>query len=190
MKQVYEAIGVGYARARRPDPRIEALISQALGDAVTVVNVGAGTGNYEPTGGRVMAVEPALEMLSQRPANKHPSVRAIAEALPFQDQAFEVRAPGVEEVRDHLEVRSVTPVPIPWDCIDGFAGAYWGRPEAYLDPSVRAGISSLAQLSPELVERCASRLEGDLAFGSWDARYGNLRSLPEFDLGYRLVVAG
>ena len=60
----------------------------------------------------------------------------------------EVRAPGVEDVQAHLDVHTVVPVPVPADCIDGFAGSYWRRPEAYLDPSVRAGISSLAQLSP------------------------------------------
>jgi len=62
-------------------------------------------------------------------------------------------------------------------------------PEAYLDPAVRAGISSLALLSPGDAERGAQRLRGDLASGDWDARFGYLRDLPELDLGYRLVVA-
>ena len=89
----------------------------------------------------------------------------------------------------HLNVHTVVTVPVPADCIDGFAGAYWRRPEAYLDPSVRAGISSLAQLSPEVAERCVQRLRQDLASGEWDARYGDLRDLPEIDLGYRLLTA-
>ena len=76
------------------------------------------------------------------------------------------------------------------DCVDGFAGAYWGWPEAYLDPAVRAGISSLALLSPADAERGAARLREDLESGAWDARFGHLRELPELDLGYRLVVAG
>jgi len=76
------------------------------------------------------------------------------------------------------------------ECPDGFAGAYWGRPEAYLDPAVRASISSLALLSPADAERGAARLREDLESGAWDARFGHLRELPELDLGYRLVVAG
>ena len=89
MKQVYETIGVGYAGARRPDPRIQELINRSLGDARTVLNVGAGTGNYEPVDRRVVAVEPALEMLAQRPADRPPAVRAVAEALPFPNYAFD-----------------------------------------------------------------------------------------------------
>ena len=75
-------------------------------------------------------------------------------------------------------------------CVDGFAGAYWGRPEAYLDPTVRASISSLALLPPADAERGSQRLRDDLESGAWDARFGHLRELPELDLGYRLVVAG
>ena len=88
------------------------------------------------------------------------------------------------------------------ECPDGFscAGAdrlcrrvrrgLLGRPEAYLDSAVRAGISSLALLSPADAERGAARLREDLESGAWDARFGHLRELPELDLGYRLVVAG
>lgn len=96
----------------------------------------------------------------------------------------------MRNVRPVLDVRNVSPVPVPADCTDGFAGAYWRRPEAYLDPVVRAGISSLALLSPNHSERGARRLREGLASGAWDARFGFLRELPEFDLGYRLVVAG
>ena len=59
-----------------------------------------------------------------------------------------------------------------------------------VDPAVRAGISSLALLSPKDAERGAKRLRDDLESGEWDARFGHLRELPEFDLGYRLIVAG
>ncbi len=62
-------------------------------------------------------------------------------------------------------------------------------PRRYLDPSVRAGISSLAQLPPEVAEWCAQGLRQDLASGEWDARFGYLRELTELDLGYRLVIA-
>lgn len=244
--QVYDSIGVGYSAARRPDPRIHQLIVASLGDALSVVNVGAGAGNYEPSDRRVVAVDPSLTMVAQRRTGAGPAARAVAEALPFRDQTFdaalatftlhhltdlavglselrrvakrqvillfepseswkfwlveyfpdclslpsEISAPGVDDVRAHLAVHTVTGVPVPADCTDGFAGAYWRRPEAYLDPSVRAGISSLALLSPADAERGVQRLREDLASGAWDARYGYLRELSEIDLGYRLLIAG
>lgn len=101
----------------------------------------------------------------------------------------EIRAPSIEDLQMRLAVQTVAPVPVPADCIDGFAGAYWCRPESYLDPSVRAGISSLAQLPAEVAERCVQRLRQDLASGEWDAHYGYLRELTELDLGYRLLIA-
>ena len=86
---LYERIGGGYARHRRSDPRIVAQIDRALGDARSVVNVGAGTGSYEPDGRRVAAVEPSAVMLAQRAAHAAPAVRGIAEALPIADQAVD-----------------------------------------------------------------------------------------------------
>lgn len=83
---VYDEIGAGYARYRRPDPRIQAQIGDALGDARTVCNVGAGAGSYEPPDRTVVAVEPARRMLAQR---ARPGVRAVAEALPFAAGAFD-----------------------------------------------------------------------------------------------------
>ena len=242
--QLYQSIGNSYSAARQPDPRIQRLINAALGDAQTIVNVGAGTGNYEPADRRLVAVEPSLAMLNQRRAGAAPAIRAVAEALPFGDQTFEaalviltlhhwtdlasglselrrvasrqvillfepkisrqfwlfeyfpeclslpsdMRAPGIEDLRTHLHIQTVVPVPVPADCTDGFAGAYWRRPESYLDPSVRAGISSLAQLSLEGAERGVERLRQDLESGEWDARYGELRELTELDLGYRLLI--
>ncbi|MGH9231136.1 MAG: class I SAM-dependent methyltransferase, partial [Acidimicrobiales bacterium] len=89
MEATYDRIGRLYRRHRRPDPRIAARIDRALGDAVTVVNVGAGTGSYEPGGRRVIAVEPSGVMVAQRPAGAAPAVRAVAEALPFIDGRFD-----------------------------------------------------------------------------------------------------
>jgi SAM-dependent methyltransferase len=86
---LYDRIGDGYSRTRVPDERIGTLISDALGDAVTVVNVGAGTGNYEPCGRDVTAVEPSAAMIAQRPEASAPVVRACAEALPFPNQSFD-----------------------------------------------------------------------------------------------------
>lgn len=242
----YEVIGRGYARARRADPRIAAQIHAAIGDARTVVNVGAGTGSYEPTDRPVVAVEPSTMMLTQRLPGAAPAVQALAEKLPFGDGAFdaamavltvhhwrnasaglaelarvarrqlivmnegsrghrfwladyfpdlltvptETSPPTVAVIERHLDVRAVEPVLVPGDCRDGFLCAYWNRPEAYLDPAVRAGMSPLAQLSPANAEQGCSRLRDDLASGVWESRHGHLRGLACYDWGYRLIIAG
>lgn len=71
----YDRIGLGYSRFRKPDPRIAARLMSALGDARTVINVGAGTGSYEPTDRVVLAVEPSEEMVKQRPPDAAPCIR-------------------------------------------------------------------------------------------------------------------
>ena len=81
----YELHGRTYARHRRADPRIAARIRAALGDVRTVVNVGAGTGSYEPSDCEVVAVEPSATMRAQRPAGAAPAIDGHAEALPFAD---------------------------------------------------------------------------------------------------------
>lgn len=129
----YDRIGVGYARYRRPDPRIAARIHEALGDARAVVNVGA---------------------------------------------------------VDGLGGARVVPVPVPHDCSDGFFGAYWRRPDAYLDPEVRASISTFSLVAPEAVDEAVRRLREDLGSGAWRRRFGALLELDDLDLGYRLVIAG
>lgn len=85
----YDRLGRGYSRVRRPDPRIAAQIDAALGSARTVLNVGAGTGSYEPEGREVTAVEPSAEMIGQRPAGSAPVVQGSAEDLPFEDRSFD-----------------------------------------------------------------------------------------------------
>jgi SAM-dependent methyltransferase len=85
----YDRIGVGYRQVRRPDSRIAARIEAALGGAETVLNVGAGTGSYEPAERTVTAVEPSAVMIEQRPPDAAPVVQARAEALPFGDGEFE-----------------------------------------------------------------------------------------------------
>jgi SAM-dependent methyltransferase len=87
--QLYDSIGATYTVTRRTEPRIAARIWAALGDARTVVNVGAGTGSYEPPGRDVTAVEPSALMRAQRPAGAAPCVAATAESLPFGDQSFD-----------------------------------------------------------------------------------------------------
>ncbi|MGV3512690.1 MAG: class I SAM-dependent methyltransferase [Novosphingobium sp.] len=86
---LYDIIGVDYERLRRADPRIMKLIYAALGDAQSVVNVGAGTGSYEPIGRQVTAVEPSAEMIAKRALDAAPAVQARAEALPFADGSFD-----------------------------------------------------------------------------------------------------
>ena len=87
--QLYDTIGATYTVTRRTEPRIAAQVWAALGDARTVLNVGAGTGSYEPPGLDVTAVEPSAVMRAQRPASAAPCVDATAESLPFEDQSFD-----------------------------------------------------------------------------------------------------
>ena len=87
--QLYDTIGATYTVTRRTEPRIAEQVWAALGDARTVVNVGAGTGSYEPPDRDVIAVEPSALMRAQRPAGAAPCVAAVAERLPFEDQSFD-----------------------------------------------------------------------------------------------------
>src|SRR5690606_39256993 len=89
-RPVYDRIGRGYAAHRVADPRWQAAIDAAVGDAATVANVGAGAGSYEPAGRTRVAVEPSSRMIGQRPAGAAPAVRGVAEALPLRDGAAEV----------------------------------------------------------------------------------------------------
>lgn len=84
----YGEIGGSYRRFRQPEPMIAAQILEALGDATTVLNVGAGTGSYEPTDREVTAVEPSASMRAQRPANLSAAINAVAEDLPFAAASF------------------------------------------------------------------------------------------------------
>ena len=241
MAASYDTIGVDYARLRRPDPRIGAMIADALGDARTVLNVGAGAGSYEPPDRSVTALEPSIEMIRQRAPSAAPVVQGRAEALPFEDDAFDAsmailtvhhwadRAKGLAEMRRVTQGRivlltfdpshwgfwladyipdlvalderqmppmaeyrrwlgpvEVRPVPIPHDCTDGFLCAYWRRPRAYLDPKVRAAISSFHALGD--VSDALARLDADLDGGAWFERYGGLLDLVAYDAGYRLVT--
>ncbi len=239
----YDDIGRTYTRTRATDPRIAAAIWEALGDARTVVNVGAGTGNYEPPDREVTAVEPSAVMIAQRSSDAAPVVQGSAESLPFEDGSFDAamavltihhwsdwRA-GIDEMRrvarrivlfswdpsfarrlwvtaeyfpfvgeeentfpsladqaGAVRATSVTPVLIPHDCKDGFYGAYWRYPAAYLDPEVRAGISVLASRDADELAPGLAQLEDDLRTGAWEERHADLLERDELDLGYRLLV--
>jgi SAM-dependent methyltransferase len=243
--RLYDSISSTYTDTRREDERVAARIHGAIGSAERVINVGAGTGNYEPRDRLVVGVEPSSEMISKRPPGTGPAVRAVAEALPFRSDSFDVatatltlhhwqdRRQGMTEMRrvaprqvillfdpaetyrfwaidywptalslpseqtpptpkdvaEVLNVIDVQPVAIPIDCRDGFGAAFWGRPEAYLDSDVQQGMSWLAQLPRSVLAEGSARLDTDLRSGDWDRRYGQLRDLPELDVGYRLVTA-
>ena len=95
--------------------------------------------------------------------------------------------PSIEDFRKALGHVEVHPLPIPHDCVDGFLGAYWRRPHAYLDAGVRSAISTFAKLHD--MGHGLDRLRRDLQDGSWARRYGDLLDQPEIDLGYRIVIA-
>lgn len=240
----YDVLGRTYATTRHADPRIAAAIHAALGDARSVVNIGAGTGSYEPPTTR-LAVEPSSVMVSQRPAGAAPVVRAAAEAIPLPDDSVDAALavltvhhwtdlarglseltrvarrrlvvftwnpervasfwlladylPAVERTdRSHaipidtlralLPGARVSPVPIPHDCTDGFGAAFWRRPEAYLDPAVRAGMSMFTRHpDPAAVDAGLARLAADVESGRWRDEHADLVARDSFDVGYVLL---
>lgn len=111
MSALYDTIGLNYANLRKPDPRIARYIEAALGDARTVVNVGAGAGSYEPENRQVTAVEPSSRMIEQRKNTQAPVIQSSAENLPFVDGSYDAgmavltihhwtdQAKGVSEMR-------------------------------------------------------------------------------------------
>lgn len=88
MNPLYDAIGTNYAVTRRTDPQIAQQLYAELAGATQIVNIGAGTGSYEPEGVDLVAVEPSAEMISQRKSGAHPVEQAFAEKLPFADNSF------------------------------------------------------------------------------------------------------
>lgn len=83
---LYDTIGKSYHAQRRTDPRIASALWHALGSPGLLVNVGAGTGSYEPRDRRVVAVEPSMTMIRQRPPGSAPVLQAMAEQLPLRDK--------------------------------------------------------------------------------------------------------
>src|SRR5262249_55086696 len=105
MTTLYDRIGRTYCATRREDVRIAESIGKALGDARSVVNVGAGTGAYEPVDREVLAVEPSRMMASQRLAGSAPVIRAAAESLPLRDESFDA-ALAVNTVHHWTDLRA------------------------------------------------------------------------------------
>jgi SAM-dependent methyltransferase len=112
----------------------------------------------------------------------------VSDYLP-EIATLEDRCPTVEQIAEGIEATRVETIWIPHDCRDGFMCAYWRRPEAYLDPDVRACISAIAQLEPAIVERGISQLAADLASGVWHERHRADLERETMDWGYRLIVS-
>lgn len=243
----YDNHGHIYSGYRQTDPRIAAIVHNALSSAQTVLNVGAGAGSYEPGDKYVVAVEPSGTMRAQRAANnKVPAVIGKADALPFDDDAFDAVMAmvtlhhwtdipkGLQELRrvakDQVVLLTFDPealpdfwladyfpelvaaeqnrfptidaltgmlggtsevihIPVPFDCVDGFTEAFYGRPEAFLDENIRASQSAWAFVADEAEARGVRKLADDLASGAWDEKYGHHRTLPDFTCALRLIVA-
>jgi SAM-dependent methyltransferase len=113
----------------------------------------------------------------------------LQEYLPAAAETNARLAIPLTRVADLLGNPVILPVPVPHDCIDGFGGAYWRRPQAYLDPTVQAGMSMLALTPQALLQEGLSRLRTDLASGQWENRHADLLNEPYLDLGYRLLIA-
>lgn len=243
---LYDELGRTYSTTRRADPRIAAIIAAALAGNSTVINIGAGTGSYEPVQ-TVAAIEPSQVMIAQRPAGSAPAIQAAAEHIPLRDDCVDAAlavltihhwtdlAAGLAEMRrvarrrlvfltwdpdvigetfwllaeylpEAREADAALAVPmhrltalldnpvieqvaVPHDCTDGFGAAFWRRPDAYLNPTVQAGMSLFAKTDQDLLRPGLARLAADLASGRWHDEHAELLDREELDLGYRLVTA-
>lgn len=118
----------------------------------------------------------------------HATQWLVTDYLPSMIE-LDTTLPAPAEIAEALGGGVVDVLPIPHDCTDGFCHAWWRRPDAYLDPAVRAGISGIARLPAAVVDDAMARLADDLATGRWHAAHADLAGLDEIDAGYRLVVA-
>ncbi len=241
----YDKHGQHYSFQRRTDPRIAEWIHRALGDARTVLNVGAGAGSYEPKDRYVVAIEPSEAMRSQRPKSLVPAIHGIAEQLPLDDQSVDAsmaivtvhqwkdidqglkelrrvtrgpivvltfdgdamdrywlahyapeliaverrRFPTLERISNGLGgATEILGVPVPIDCVDGFAEAFYARPESFLDATVRRSQSAWSFISEEDQQRFVRKLSDDLRSGFWDHQFGEWRTMPNFDGSLRLLI--
>lgn len=238
----YNQVAGTYADYRQPDPRIAAQLMHSLEGCSQVLNVGAGTGSYEPEGTDVIALEASIEMIRNRDRAANPAVRGVAGQLPFADNSVdaaiailtlhhwpdfqvglsemrrvardrivlftwdpdlppfwlvrdyfpEITAidkadfPSLSELETVLDEMTVTVVPVPADCTDGFLGGYWRRPECYLDEQAISAISVFSKFD---YEAGLSRLRRDLENGAWLEKNKQLMSQESLDVGYRLIVA-
>lgn len=242
----YDKQNVKYTRHRQTDPFIFEYINKALGDAKTVLNVGAGSGSYEPVDRKVTAVEPSKLMREQRGADKVKAIEAFADDLPFDDDTFDAsmailtihhwpdikkgllemkrvtknrvvvmtfdpdkvgefwlaeycpemaevdkaRSPKIDFITETLGgFCTVNKVQVPYDCIDGFNEAFYGKPEGFLQESVRRSQSFWDFLPPETEQKAVEKLRSDLETGKCDKKYGHFRTQPKYEGAIRLIVA-
>lgn len=113
----------------------------------------------------------------------------LRDYLPAAAGVSDVHAAAAAGLHELLPGARVETVQVPHDCVDGFGAAFWRRPEAYLDPAVRSGISMLAQADPADLTHGLARLEADIASGRWHDRNAELLELDHLDAGYRLIIA-
>lgn len=211
----------------------------------TVLNLGAGTGCYEPAT-CTLAVEPSLKTIAQRPFGSAPCIQGLAERLPLANQSFDgslasltihhwadvsaglcemcrvtrkrivlftwdpeldsnfwlsrdylpeildldrPRFPTIAELKKIMGKMEVRPVPIPEDCHDGFIGAYWKRPAAFLDPIIQKANSAMAQLDSEVLRKGIDRLRDDLQTGRGPRETQNFRRSRVWTWDYVLSLA-
>lgn len=242
----YDETGENYSGFRRTDPRIASLIHEALGSAKTVLNIGAGSGSYEPDDRYVVPLEPSRVMRSQRRfLNKIPALKGTADSIPFDDKSFDACLAlltvhhwpdikkGIHEMirvtSDRIIIMTFDPddlnifwnseyfpelievekarypkldfllnelggtsriktIPIPFDCVDGFQEAYFGRPEAFLDKEIRRAQSAWKFLPSGLEDILVNRLRVELDSGEWDKKYGHFRKEKNFQGALRVII--
>lgn len=243
MNAIYDTIGATYAVTRCTDPHIASQLYPELQGATRIVNIGAGTGSYEPENVDLVAVEPSATMIAQRKPGSYPVEQAFAEKLPFADNSFshaltvlsmhhwqdrqaafheinrvatekfvaitwdpraepfwltrdyfpEIYAmdrrifPDLDELNHYFDDVRISPLQIPSDCKDGLLAAFWKRPAAYLDSTVRQSMSPFTKIK-NLAEGLYN-LEDDLANGAWATKNNAILSLPSLDVGYRIISA-
>lgn len=112
----------------------------------------------------------------------------LDEYLPEAAAIGDTRAVALDRLVTLLGGARIETVPVPHDCTDGFLAAFWRRPQAYLDPHVRAGISLFARISDDVIQPGLARLNDDLAAGRWHHRHAELLHLETLDTGYRLLI--
>jgi SAM-dependent methyltransferase len=210
----YGEIGKVYTGFRNPDPRIAQAITTALGNAETVLNVGAGAGAYEPTDRTITAVEPSASMRALRPGDR-PAIDATAEHLPFPDDTFDAAMATftVHQWQDLpaglTEVRRVTLGPVAiLTCDPDLVRTFWlydYAPEV-LDveahryptisslggtahPAARQACSAWSFVDQATHNRFAEHLARDLEDGTWERAHGRLRDQPTYNGSLVLVVA-
>jgi len=215
---------------RRPEPAFARAVAKALGNARTVLDIGAGAGagSYAPTDRDVTAVEPAGDlpfaddtfdaaMTTFSLHEWHDLERGLAEVrrvargpivvLTFDPDRIERswlaeyapevlaaearRHPALPRIADALGDDAVTstPLPIPFTCVDGFAEAYYARPERLLDPGVRQADPAWGLVDEFTVRRSVAALRTALESGEWDRRHGSLRIRPTYEGSVVLVTA-